>query len=267
VRVVAHLSDPHFGREDPALAAALLEELGRLAPALVVVSGDLTQRAHPHEFEAAARFLAALPAPHLAVPGNHDVPFALWPRLTAPFARWQRHIGPDLMPTFLDEELFVIGLTTARALALKEGRVSRAQLRALRTRTRALGPGRFRIVVTHHPFLVGPGTPARALGDPERSFASLGAGEIDAVLAGHHHRGAAAHAGEHDAQARHSVLVVQAGTCVSRRLRGEPNAFNVLRLERDRAAIEVRAWGGTSFETASVARFRRAGRAWERTAA
>ena len=42
---IVHLSDLHFGRVDPRLIAPLLRTVERVAPDLVAVSGDLTQRA------------------------------------------------------------------------------------------------------------------------------------------------------------------------------------------------------------------------------
>lgn len=71
-----HLSDLHFGATTPALLDPLCEMVAELAPDMVVVSGDLTQRARPAQFAQAAAFMARLPAPVLAIPGNHDVP--LW---------------------------------------------------------------------------------------------------------------------------------------------------------------------------------------------
>lgn len=52
--------------------------LGRLMdkfrPDLILISGDLTQRARTHEFRLAKEFIRKLPAPVLVVPGNHDIP-------------------------------------------------------------------------------------------------------------------------------------------------------------------------------------------------
>jgi 3',5'-cyclic AMP phosphodiesterase CpdA len=46
MRKLAHISDLHFGRIDEEVVEALLVDLRGLGPDLIVVSGDLTQRAH-----------------------------------------------------------------------------------------------------------------------------------------------------------------------------------------------------------------------------
>ena len=45
MKSVAHISDLHFGRTEPALVEALLAELKALKPSVIAVSGDLTQDA------------------------------------------------------------------------------------------------------------------------------------------------------------------------------------------------------------------------------
>ena len=74
MRKIVHLSDLHFGRVDAELLEPLRLCVEKIAPHLVVVSGDLTQRAKPEQFCEAKAFLDTLPLPQLVVPGNHDVP-------------------------------------------------------------------------------------------------------------------------------------------------------------------------------------------------
>ncbi len=91
---IDHISDLHFGRASSDKVEALLAQLNREAPDLVVVSGDLTQRARAREFESAGTFLSALSSPYLAVPGNHDIP--LWQplvRFANPWRRWKQFIS------------------------------------------------------------------------------------------------------------------------------------------------------------------------------
>ena len=74
MKLVAHLSDPHFGTQNKRTCEALVQELGELEPTCVVISGDLTQRARRSQFRQARRWLDSLGLRYLAVPGNHDIP-------------------------------------------------------------------------------------------------------------------------------------------------------------------------------------------------
>ena len=65
---------------------------------------------------------------------------------------------------------------------------------------------------------------------------------VDLLLAGHlhlHHTGLTAQRYQIEG---HSALVVQAGTTISTRGRGEANSFNVVRIERPEIAIERYVW-------------------------
>ena len=61
MRTVAHLSDLHFGRHDVETTEALLASLEEQQPDLVIVSGDLTQRADVRNSRRLANSLTELP--------------------------------------------------------------------------------------------------------------------------------------------------------------------------------------------------------------
>src|SRR5690242_8820177 len=106
MRTVAHISDLHFGRTDQAVVDALLSDLKEQSPSLVIVSGDLTQRARRSQFMLAREFLSSLPMPYMVIPGNHDIPnFNLLVRFTDPYHHYKRYISGDLCPYHQDEEL------------------------------------------------------------------------------------------------------------------------------------------------------------------
>ena len=96
MRVLLHLSDLHFGRTDAALMAPLTAFIDQLRPDVVVVSGDLTQRARTEQFIQARRFLDTLPTPQIIVPGNHDIPLHnVFSRFARPLDKYRRphHTG------------------------------------------------------------------------------------------------------------------------------------------------------------------------------
>ena len=243
MRVIVHLSDVHFGRLNPAAVQPLGDAIRRLAPDLLAVSGDLTQRARRTEFAAARQFLDALPFPRLVVPGNHDVPlFNVFTRFVTPLARYRHAITSDLSPLYLDEEMIVVGVNTARSFTWGEGRINASQVNTIVSHLAGTPRELIRIVVTHHPFDLPKGVAeARLVGRAAMAMRALSAAGADLFLAGHLHISHIGHTAERYEIAGHSALVVQAGT-VSTRSRGEEPSFNVLRIERPEISVERLVW-------------------------
>ena len=273
MRTIAHISDVHFGTiRDARIVDALVADVNARAPTLLVLSGDLTQRARASQYRAAAEMIARFDAPKLVVPGNHDVPlYNVVARFFAPLKNYARFITTDLRPTFEDEELTVLGINTARPLTLsingfwKDGRISEEQLRDLQSRLNATPEsGRMKVVVTHHPFIPPPGERVHGIvHNAARALEVLESCGVDVLLAGHLHMGYSGDVRAHHEATRRSILSIQAGTATSGRLRGgEPNAYNWITLDPDRVAIEVRAWDGNAFRTTTVTEFRRVDGVW-----
>ncbi|MEO8836057.1 MAG: metallophosphoesterase [Caldimonas sp.] len=266
MRTLVHLSDLHFGRTDPALIEPLLATVAAAAPDVVVVSGDLTQRAKQEEFDQARAFLDRLPAPRIVVPGNHDVPlYRVWERFLSPLGKYMRTIGRDLAPTFVDAEIAVIGINTARSLTFKDGRINREQLATIRRCFDPLGDAVTKIVVTHHPFDL-PDEPGevRLVGRANEAMTEFSRCGVDLLLAGHFHTSQSGASSARHPLPGYSALVVQAGTATSTRARGEQNSFNVLRVENDAIAVERRVWQPErgAFAAEPSERFARDGKRW-----
>lgn len=259
MRTLVHLSDLHFGRIDRAIVPPLLTTVTQYNPDVVVVSGDLTQRARRREFLAARAFLDALPTPQIVVPGNHDVPlYNLVQRFGQRLEKYRRYITPDLQPFYADDQIAIIGLNTARVLTLKSGRINLKQMAHIQERLGADRAGLVKIVVTHHPFEVPTGHQDRDIvGRARLAIGVLAACGADLLLAGHLHRSYLAHTARRYKVDGYSALVVQAGTATSTRVRGEANAFNVLRLARPHLSIERLTWQPSlgSFAQTAVDRF------------
>jgi 3',5'-cyclic AMP phosphodiesterase CpdA len=248
MRKIVHLSDLHFGRTDANVVRALADAVTKLQPSLVVVSGDLTQRARTQQFVEAREFLNGLPRPQLVVPGNHDVP--LWnvvARFARPLEKFRRYINADTEPFYEDEEMIVAGVNTARSLTRKYGRINEGQVAVLRERFCAHGTGVFKVVVTHHPFDLPSGADEREIVRRARmAMESLATCGADLLLAGHLHLGHTGHTAERYKIKGHSALFVQAGTATSTRGRGEANSFNVIRLKHPFIQVERRVWQSES---------------------
>ena len=268
MRTIVHLSDLHFGRVDARLLDPLVELVTGLVPDVVVVSGDLTQRARSSEFMQARDFLARLPRPQVVVPGNHDVPlYNVFERFLRPLAKYRRYIERDLSPAFVDDELAVLGVNTARALVVKDGRINHEQLRGLGAAFESLPAEVVRVVVTHHPFDVPQGVHGRErVGRAKTAMHAFAEFGVDLLLAGHLHTSHSAESGERYALGGYEALVVSAGTATSTRERGEANSFNVLTLDKRRVEVERFEWRPQTrhFALASRLVFVRNTRGWER---
>jgi len=239
-----HLSDIHFGSVDHAIIKPLIQAVRDVNPAVVAVSGDLTQRARSREFAEARAFLDALPQPQIVVPGNHDIPLHnVLLRFARPLDKYRRYITDDLHPCYEDEEIAVMGVNTARSLTVKGGRINNTQIRWLREKLCSIGPGLIKIVVTHHPFDLPEGYGRRDLvGRARLAIGALAGCGADIFLAGHLHVSHTGNTATRYNFGGRSSLVVQAGTAASTRSRGETNSFNVIRVATSSIMIECYVW-------------------------
>ncbi|MET0362237.1 MAG: metallophosphoesterase [Sphingobium sp.] len=272
---IAHLSDIHFGRNDPKIVSAVEAWLLERRPDLVIVSGDLTQRARIDQFRAASAWLNRLRAAGfqlLVIPGNHDIPlYDVVRRFTAPLDRYKRYISNDLCPWYEDEQVAILGLNTARSLTIKDGRINHAQMDMLRDRFAPVAPEKTRILVTHHPLFampIGKGNElSEAVGQHDDAVKAVGQAGIHIALAGHFHR-TYAEAAQKMVEKAGGALVIQAGTATSTRLRNdEPQSFNWLHVRHnDEIELQVVVWDGASFQRASHVEYRRNADGWTRRA-
>lgn len=266
---LVHLSDLHFGRHDDGVVQSMEAEIAAQKPDLVVVSGDFTQIGSHAEFANAREFLDTLPAPFMAIPGNHDVPARdLIRRFFNPYGYYRRYICRDLEPFVHRDGVALAGLKTSRrvnwrGLNWSDGAISRGQLERLEARFAKVPPETVKIVVAHHP-LLHPEEPmakhqnrVRRADRALETFARIG---VRLVLSGHFHMSYVRrheHAGEvriaepsgprESAEAH--ILVAQAASTTSTRLRGEPNAYNLIDIERGEITISVREWSSKAWST------------------
>ncbi|MBQ0771568.1 MAG: metallophosphoesterase [Sphingomonadales bacterium] len=268
---IAHLSDIHFGANDPNIVAATIDWLTEKRPDLVIISGDLTQRAREKQFQDAADYLGALRQnglPLLVIPGNHDVPlYDVFRRFASPLGRYKRYIARDLCPWVETDEVAVLGINTARSLTIKDGRINEQQMQLIRQRFNNVTPDKTRILVTHHPLFalpIGRGNElSEAAGRHQDALQAINDAGIHISLAGHFHRTYAEAARKMVAEAG-PTLVIQAGTATSTRLRNqEPQSFNWLHVQPgNQMELQVIVWNGDEFQRASHVGFVLEGDEW-----
>lgn len=268
MRTVLHVSDPHFGKADPAVISLCLAEAARIKPDLVVISGDITQIAKGEEFEAARGFVEAfraLGSQVFVIPGNHDVRsfYAPLARAFTPYDRYHEYIDSEVEPRYIDEDLAICAIDTVRRERIANGSISEKQIERTREWFAALHTDQLRIVVSHHPLDLPPRRALRPLAfGAKAAINGLASSGIDIYLAGHHHHSYAILTSDRYPNLR-PAIAVGAGT-VSMREYGEPQSFNVLYI--DRTYVQVNAHrideDQSAFEIASTWRFAREKGAW-----
>ena len=269
MRTIVHLSDIHFGKVDLRTIEPLLQAVREAQPHLVITSGDLTQQAHRKEFIQARKFLDALPHPQIVVPGNHDIP--IWnpfERFTRPLDRFKQYISSNLHPTFVDKEIAVAGINTARSRSTKYGHINRSQLAFVREKLCPVSPDHLKILVTHHPFDLPEGyaDKRQLVNRAGRAMKVLAECGVDLLLAGHLHRIFARDTAERYNIEGYSALVIQAGTATSWRSSREMNSFNILVCNGRAIDITRMLWNDSKhiFERTTEEQFEHSENGWKK---
>lgn len=264
---ICHLSDLHFGHHDAQLAGGLAADLTLQKPDLVIVSGDFTQLGTEEEFQDARDFLDTLPAPLFAVPGNHDVPARnLLRRFLDPYGLYRRYIHDDLEPYLVLDGVAIAGIKTSRRFRAElnwaHGSISREQLSRLEDRFADAPPDALRIIVAHHPLMQPDGPvmkPMRLVRRADQALETFSRLGVRLVLSGHFHlsyvrqhgpktakEGAPTGLREADTA---PILVAQASSTISTRLRGHSNAYNLIDIDKSRISVTVREWTAERWTT------------------
>jgi len=235
-----HVSDVHFGAEDPAAIAWFSRLVADEKPDAVIMTGDLTMRATRGEFQAGGDWLRSLGVPVTLEIGNHDIPYYWDPfrRLLSPY---QRYAAVEKM---IEQPLEVAGVTVVPLKTIaraqwrwnwSKGRVSRSSL-ANALRLIADAPkGNLILVAAHHPLIEAGTTGTARTHRGDAALTDLAAAGAHAVLSGHVHD-------PFDIPVDRNgwtIRMIGAGT-LSKRTRGSPPAFNEIRIEDGRFATIAR---------------------------
>lgn len=230
---IAHLSDPHFGTIHEGVQEGLLESLNTLRPDLVLVSGDITQRARRNQFEAARRFKNSIhPIPFFAVPGNHDIPlFNLLARLFRPYRGFHTYFQSKRETDIRLGDVRVLGLNST-----SKWRHIQGSLDIDRIREKFLSDwdtAKVRIAMVHHPLECAKGIDDKnRLKNREATVKLFQEAKIDLILSGHVH--------DPYVSVEHSLVLSVAGTCLSWRTRkNAPNSFHLIEIETEPRKIMI----------------------------
>jgi 3',5'-cyclic AMP phosphodiesterase CpdA len=232
------------------VSQGVLDLIERNRPDLVVVSGDLTQRARPEQFLQARQFvdsMIAMKVPTLTVPGNHDVPlYRVWERIFNPFGCYKKYFSPELEPVYRDDDMLVVGINTAHGWTIKDGRIRLRRLLEVEKLLRATPETVFKVVVAHHHMIPPPnfGT-QRVLANAYEAIDLFSSAGVDLILSGHLHQAYIGNSEEFYPKGRPPVVILHSGTTTSNRGRGgerERNTCNWIQFDRESMVVSHYRW-------------------------
>ncbi|MBM2614686.1 metallophosphoesterase [Actinoplanes sp. LDG1-06] len=252
---LAHITDLHFGAEEPDVVRGLRDDLGGINADRVLVGGDLTMRARDEQFAAARELLDEIGRPWTSVPGNHDLPLDRPARAYGSLDAYRAFIDREPEPAVRENGLLLLGLSSPRPYLWKGGRVDGEQ------RARIAGEfasaAELKVLMLHHPVLRSPQRPRETLvRGAEAAITAAARAGVDVILCGHDHVAAQARIGG-------GMIGVMSGTACSWRVRaGESQSYTVLDLDGDRLRITVRHWHDGGFREARTAEWHRTSDGW-----
>ncbi len=227
----------------------------------MVASGDLAHRGRSQQLERAAEFLRSLGPPVLAVPGNHDLPYA-WTRFVRPWTEFER-IWETTEPTASAPRLHVVGLNSVRPFRHQGGAVSNAQLERAAERLGAAVPGALRVAVLHHHLIGAPWRAARKrpVSRRNRVLGTLVDAGADLILAGHIHQAAVSERHEFEVvgdEARAAVVAIAPGLGQPRPRRlGEARGLHIHEADADAIVVRTFRWAHGDWTLGAERRFLR----------
>jgi len=222
---ICQISDIHCGnaRFIPDLLDRTIIEVNRMNPAVVVVSGDLTDAGYREEFEEAAGFIDRIECEHvMVIPGNHDA-------RNVGYLHFERLFGVRRSVLDLDE-VILVGVDSSEP-DLNDGQVGREHYEFI-TGSFSKAGEKLKIFVVHHHLIPLPGTGRERnivydAGDVLQRLVGVG---VNLVLSGHKH--------VPYSWKLEDMLIVNAGTASTLRVRGDTRpCYNVIEVENGRVEV------------------------------
>lgn len=245
--ILLHISDLHFGFHEPEIVTTFLEEVHRIAPDLIFISGDITQRAKPSQFREAKQFISTLPCPVLTVPGNHDIPlYNIFRRSIWPFYAYKRYISRSLQVSFENETIRILGLSSVDSGKIKDGTLSPKSLRMIEKFFSTQGK-KWNILFFHHNFSYFEGL-HKPLENEKEIIEYLKRSTVDIVCTGHLHYANIGTIKRNDGK---ECTLLHAGSLMCSRSKDKLNSYYQIELSSESLKLEWRVLDGNEFVTRS----------------
>jgi 3',5'-cyclic AMP phosphodiesterase CpdA len=257
-----HVSDLHVGSgEELRIEPSLSSLVERLAPELIVASGDVTHRGRADQHDRAADFLRGFGVPLHVIPGNHDIPYTFPARFTRTWRQFER-LWETTEPVYRSESLFVVGLNSVRPWRHQSGGIRSQQLEWASSQLDTAPEGALRVVTLHHQLV---GAPWRSRKKPvarrNHVLASLVESGAELILAGHIHQAAISERREFEVSrgGERSVTVsIAPGLGQPRPHRqGEARGLHVYDFDERSLLVQTYIWRGDDWGLTAVRKFGR----------
>jgi len=234
VRII-QLSDPHFGTIKEGVREGLRETVKELSPNMVLITGDITQRARRGQFRQAHDFCKSLePIPVFALPGNHDIPlFNVFARFFNPYGGFRKHFQRKLETDWIHSGVQITCLNSTSRWRHVQGDFN---IERITQRLMEKDPAtKLRIAALHHPMDCPKETDEKNLLKGRiKTMELFERAGVDLVLGGHIHDPFTATSEERYPEIQRRMVLVVAGTCLSWRIRKDaPNSFNLIEVETE----------------------------------
>ena len=237
--LLIHLSDLHVGSQfQPKVFAKVVDEVNKLKPDYIIVTGDLTNEGLIKEYKECKKLVSKFNTKKIiTISGNHDY------RNTG-YLAFKKYFPFETINE-LDKNVVVVTVGTARP-DRNEGEVGYRQNLWLE-RTLKKYKNRIKIVAMHHHLIGIPDTGSDRLtaidaGDVLRTILET---KVDLVLCGHKHRPWVWNFG--------NLQIVNAGTATSERVRGLfENTYNIVTIQGKKVTVDLKIVGGKRIPLKSI---------------
>jgi 3',5'-cyclic AMP phosphodiesterase CpdA len=256
VTTIFHVSDLHFGRPSVPAQIEAIEHLIKVDKFdVVAISGDLSQRSRPAEFQRAQVFIrdSQKVSKVIVVPGNHDVKWWRAPlgvgAKSMMYDNYMKFISKDLEPVLRVPGATFVGLNTSQGVTPRTltwnvrdisiiGHLRSEQFERAESAFEKAPPGNARVIVMHHNPVKGELSQRHGLKRTTKILGKFAAMGVDLILCGHDHQ-ESVHYIEHT---RRGTVISTAGTVSNRSRGGRPSSVNEIKIGPTTIDVTTRIW-------------------------